>query len=96
MAEEPRASSRTPQPRVHPRPALPPRPAMLPYAKPRETRVQRWLRHKREFLREELAAWRRMGTAVLVGVIFVVVCLLIVASRVPRTSSAILRLIGGD
>ena len=43
----------------------------------------------------ELAAYRRMGMALLVGVIFVAACLLLMVLRYPRTSALIFRLFGG-
>src|SRR4051812_46705860 len=54
-----------------------------PYGKTRERPLARWLRRKREFLREELVAWKRMGIAVAVTVIVVVAFVLF---KFPRTT----------
>src|SRR5687768_13860740 len=93
-----RRNSRSP---AHPRPLrdrLPPRvapkPAMLHYAKPKDHPFMRWLRHRRDFVFEELVAYRRMGMALLVGVVFLAAVLLLVMLRMPRTSSALFRLFG--
>jgi hypothetical protein len=54
-------------------------------------RFARWLRHRREFLLEELVAYRRMAMAVLVGIILL---LLLMVLRMPRTTASLLRWLG--
>ena len=73
-------------------PRVPPKPPMLHYAKPKDHPFVRWLRHRRDFVLEELTAYRRVGMAILVGIVFLAACLLLIMLRMPRTSSALFRL----
>ena len=73
--------------------ATPSKLPVLPYAKPREHRLVRWLRYKREFLLEELVAWKQAAIAVLIGILIVVSFLLY---SFPRTTFRLVRFFGGD
>jgi hypothetical protein len=53
------------------------------------------VRHRREFLLEELASYRRVGMAVLIGLIFLAAFLLLMVMRRPRSGGMLFRLFGG-
>lgn len=83
---------------ISPRPVLSVTPTTAPavrppLSKPRGHRFARWLRYKREFLSEELTAYKQVAIAIVVGILIVLSFMVI---KLPRTTMRLIEYFGGN